>query len=105
MKIEEKRNVSIEIEEVKNIKCDCCKKNLFKKGVFKAKGGSLTGFKAGFDENKLQIEQNESSDLCEKCYNELINYLRTEKGAKVPSYYYNIDLLDEMDEEQNDKRH
>lgn len=105
MKIEEKKMISVEVEETKNIKCDICQKHLLKKGKTDSVGGSLVGFKLISEDGKLEIEQNESSDFCGICYGELVSYLRAEKKAKIPSFYYNIDVLDNLNEHQEYKRH
>lgn len=99
--------VEVAVEEIEDIKCDVCGKEVLKdkKDEDEACMAVLMFIRsnvASIKENGIQeSKERESSDLCKKCYDDVILFMR-EKGAKVPSYYDSeenvVDLFEEPDD-------
>lgn len=104
MKIEETKKVSVEVEKLKNIKCDICNKTLLKKGEESVLGGALVGYKFKMTDDGGTFEERETSEFCNKCYSEIVAYLRTEKKAKIPSFYFSTDDSEEYNDERQESK-
>jgi hypothetical protein len=100
--------VEVAVEEISDVKCDVCSTDILanKKDTDEASMAVLMFIRSeagAIKENGIQSsKERESSDLCKKCYNEIIEFMRA-KGAKVPSYYDSednvVDLFNEPDDE------
>lgn len=100
------------VEEIQEIKCDVCDKNILKgkKDEDEASFAVLMFVKSSagaIRESGIQDStERESTDLCKACYDKIIDTMRTD-GAKVPSYYDSdenvVDLFgfDDDEEEPN----
>lgn len=95
----------IETENLDNIKCDICGRNLIKGKEnneeisvanlrFSRSTVKLVKASGGFDDPF----ECESSDFCEKCYKKVLEFLK-KMGGKVPSYYYSDDQAEEITKE------
>ncbi len=82
----------VEVDHIKDIKCDGCRRLILKMsaGEEKVSHASLMfstatreEFEAG-DVSEASIR--ESTDLCLKCYKDVLTFLK-EKGGKVPSFF------------------
>jgi hypothetical protein len=99
MRIEEIEKQTMNVEVLKNFKCDICKKLILKKNDEESLGASLIAFWFK-TESGGETRTQETSDFCKKCYGDIVQYLKTEKKAKIPSYYFNADALSSFDEEE-----
>jgi hypothetical protein len=83
----------LETEQLENIKCDICGRNLVKGkddeenvavATFRFSHTTIESVREKGFEEPLKCE---SSDFCEKCYKKIMEFIK-KLGGKVPSYYF-----------------
>jgi hypothetical protein len=96
------KNTTIEVEYIKNIKCDWCQKNILKNSQFENYCSSLVFMKFVRDDEDGHFIEKESSDFCQDCYVLIKNFLLKHK-AKIPSMYIDLDNSEQLNNDTTER--
>ncbi len=86
MIVKNKKEVIVEVDNIKNIHCDMCKNKLITKRDQPFKMGTLSFAEARLEMDMVDVLKEELSQFCETCSGKIKNFIKSE-GGDVPSSY------------------